>query len=518
MARLEVPRRTVAPITSPSIRRLPWTRWDTIAVTSVTAVAGLLRLVRATTPHSLVFDEHYYAISACEFVFGNGPPCHRPGLLSVAPVHPPLGEWLIAFGIRIFGFRSGGWRMASLVAGTLTVALLFLLARRLLRSTPAATIVSGLLAIDFLHFVHSRLAMLDIFVSFFVVAAFLFAIYDRDSDRAIGWIGERPGWRQRVLARRWRVAAGVALGCAVASKWSGVPYLMVVPVLIFVWEAQQRAGSNRREHWFGTIRHEGPSLAACFLILPLIVYVLSYAGRLHGAIFALPWARGSWVREFLAAQRAMLDFHLSLNQMHIYASAPWSWPFLKRPVVYSFDPHGTQYATVMALGNPLVWWSALAAFGYLAVRWLRGHRGGGEALILAGFAAGWLPWFVFGPFRETMFLYYLLPSVPFMCLALGYVIARVIHRPVGRILVTSFVAASVGLFVFFYPVIAGIRESEHAWHERMLFTDCDLNGVTFSGVVSKLRLPPNVTPPTDVPGPYPEALLRTQRPDGWCWI
>ena len=43
----------------------------------------------------------------------------------------------------------------------------------------AAALASGLLAVDLLHFVQSRVSMLDIFVPMFGVAGFLFLTYDR---------------------------------------------------------------------------------------------------------------------------------------------------------------------------------------------------------------------------------------------------------------------------------------------------------------------------------------------------
>jgi dolichyl-phosphate-mannose-protein mannosyltransferase len=492
-----------------------WTRTDTIALVAITTFAGILRLIRVTTPSNLVFDEGYYAIDACGLVFGNGPPCHASGLLADTPVHPPLGEWLIAIGIRIFGFRSGGWRLASLAAGVLTVALLFLLAKALTRSTVAAAVASGLLAIDFLHFVHSRFAMLDIFVPFFAVAAFLFVVYDRRGNDDVVPSPTGPKWVRRLSRRRWRLAAGAALGGVVASKWSGIPFLLVVPAMTLAWELGRRSWMVGRERWADTLREEGPSFGVAYVVVPLAVYVLSYAGRIQGALLAAPWSRGSWVREFLAAQRHMVAFHLSLDQPHLYASSPWSWPFLKRPIVYSFRPRGLQYEVVVALGSPLVWGAALAALVYIAVRWVRRHRDSGESVILAGFAAGWCMWLVLGPVRQTTFLYYLLPSVPFMCLALGYVAARVVPRGIGRAAVAAFAAGAIALFAFFYPVIAGVPLDQDDWRARLLFTDCELNGLTLSDI----ELPPGSTPATDVPGPYPEALLRrTPPPNGWCWI
>ncbi|HEV2071026.1 MAG TPA: glycosyltransferase family 39 protein, partial [Acidimicrobiales bacterium] len=141
----------------------------------VTLVAGLLRL-SGLTATGIVFDEGYYVGDACAFVHAT-PEC--VGAEDDNAPHPPLGIWAIGFGVELLGFGRGGWRVASLAAGTLTVALLYLLARKVVGSTLAASVAAGLLAVDFLHFVHSRLAMLDVFLALFAVAAFLFVSLDR---------------------------------------------------------------------------------------------------------------------------------------------------------------------------------------------------------------------------------------------------------------------------------------------------------------------------------------------------
>lgn len=136
---------------------------DWFALAFVTAGAGLIRLYRLTQPSFQVFDERTYVKDACFYVHADGrPPCFDQ---EVTTVHPPLGKWLIGWGIEATDFSAIGWRIAAAIAGTLTVALLYLLARRLLRSTPGALLASGLLAIDFLHFVQSRVGMPDVFVT-----------------------------------------------------------------------------------------------------------------------------------------------------------------------------------------------------------------------------------------------------------------------------------------------------------------------------------------------------------------
>lgn len=499
----------------PAERTARWTGVDTGALTAVTVVAGALRLFRVTAVSSRVFDEAYYAVQGCMYVFGPESRCDPRGVFTLGELHPPLGKWLIAIGIRLFGNRSGAWRLAPVIAGTLTVIAVYLLARKILRSTLAATIASGALAIDFLHFVHSRVAMLDVFVTLFAVCVVLFVVYDADGPPAAIRAGRhRARAIQALVRRRWRLAAGVSAGAAVATKWSGLAYLLTAIALVFVWQVERRRLEGTRPIR-RAVSEEGPSIAVTMALVPALVYVATYVGRLQGAVLALPWARGSWGRAFLAQQRDMLAFHVGLDAPHVYASAPWSWPLLKRPIVYEFDFVGGRYQEILALGSPLVWWSALIALAYIGLRWRRRRRTGGEGVILAGFAAGWLPWLVLAPTRDSSFMFYLLPSVPFMCLAVGYVAARIAARAWGWTVVEGFAAAAVALFGFYYPVLAAVPISQDSWRARILFADCDLEGVT----LSRISLAPGVTTPPDVPGPYPEATIRGGGPpSGWCWI
>ena len=119
-----------------AVKVLPaWTQRDWLALALVTAGAAVLRLAGLTTPAGLVFDEIFYARNACQFVLA-GAQCGIDDLVSGA--HPPLGNWLIGIGIKLFGFDEFGWRVASAVAGTLSVALLYLLVPRLLLAGQAS--------------------------------------------------------------------------------------------------------------------------------------------------------------------------------------------------------------------------------------------------------------------------------------------------------------------------------------------------------------------------------------------
>src|SRR5687768_12212608 len=327
-----------------------WTPLDAIALTAVTALAGLLRFSGITHPGAFVFDE-FYASDACLYVFGPEARCLTDAEISM--VHPPLGKWLIGIGIRAFDFTPAGWRVAPLIAGTLSVAILYLLARRLLGSTLAASVAAGLLTFDFLHFVMSRTAMLDIFVVFFGLIAFLCLIYDRDRGNSVAGSGRIL---QQLSDRRWLFTAGAAAGGAVASKWSGLYLLAAVWLMAVLHGAAGRGAHRHRE----TLRREGALLVIALVMIPAIVYVTSYVGRLDGELFATPWEPGSWSQAFIARHQMMLDHHTGSLYNHPYASPAWSWLLVKRPVLFYFhETRNGGYQEILALGNPLVWWSGL---------------------------------------------------------------------------------------------------------------------------------------------------------------
>lgn len=454
-------------------------RADLASMSVLTAAGGLIRAVHLARPPSL-FDEGFYAPDACWYVHRSAALCGQAA--EVTREHPPLAKWLIGVGIELLGYHSHGWRIAPFAAGTLTIPLLYLLARRLTGSTAAATLAAGLLAVDFLHFLQSRLAMLDVFVTMFGVAAVLFAVIDRDRLAA-------GALRSGRIARPWRLAAGVAGGAAVACKWSGLGALAAVIVLAVLWEAAAAGPGARRSR---LAAQAGP-LVGALALAPLAVYVASYADLLHGSLLAAPWSSDSWWWAFARRQHAMLTQQSGLAGAQPYESPPWSWPLVQRPVVYFFQDTGGRYREILALGDPLVWWPAAAAVVYTAVRWLRSRDPWAPELVIGvAVACTYLPWFVVALQRQQVFLFYLLPTVPFMYLALAVAVQPLWRRLPGRLAVGGLAVAAVAAFAFAYPVLTARPLTPSQWRERIVFRGC----------------------PTRVP----QISQNGRPPSGWCWV
>lgn len=495
-----------------------WTRAEMVVVVLLTFAAVLLRMWDLGVPAKLSFDEVYYAKDACWYAFSSEDVCAVSD--EQTKVHPPLGKWMISAGVKAFGYNSFGWRFVPALTGAFMVPLLFALARRLLRPLVkpglaflGAGLAAGLLAIDFLHLVQSRISMLDIFAAFFTLAAILCVVVDRDQVLRGRARGERA-----MLARPWRAAAGALGAAAASSKWSGAFVFGVLILCSIAWEVSARRRVRGWSRGIGrAVVEEGPSIVLYLVLLPLLLYAFTFLGRLDGEpFFSLPWSDGSWFRALIARHRYMLDFHSELEATHPYQSPAWSWILLRRPVSYEFSSEDGIYREVFAAGSPLVWWSSLLALLWVAVAWVR-HRDlrRPEGLILAAFVFTYGPWLLPQVARPAIFLFYLVPTIPFICLALGYVAARIGDSWEARAAVALFAAGAIALFVFYFPLLTFREIPQTQWQARIwLFDNCEK--------------PPGeettttITTQDDEGNPVVTTAETTSSddlpPEGWCWI
>ncbi len=474
--------------------RTSWDKRDAAIAALLTLVAGALRAWRFTAPHRLYFDETFYIPDARLYLYGPGP----GGKSEITALHPPLAKWLLAAGIHVFGDRSGGWRIMAVVAGTLAVPLLYLLARRLLDSRLYATVAAGFLTLDFLAFTQSRIAMLDIFAFTLGLASVTCAVCE---VQGAGGRGKKAAWR---------LGAGVLGGAAVAAKWSGL-YMLVLAVALIAWGSLRRRRGEGRDLADG-LRSEVGSLLLFLVLTPVAVYCLSFLGRVDGSLLTAPWEQGSWVRSFLRLQvKGMLLPSLHLRGIHPSMSPAWSWPLDKRPVEYFTGPH---QGRILAFGDPLLWWPALAALAYLAVRVVTGRgKRGRDGVVVAGFVAAWGPWLLLEHERSFTFLYYFLPAVPFLCLALARFCQSLPPRG-GRAVAVGLLVLNACAFGLYFPLLTGERISPAYEGRLLLFEDCK----------RRIALPSYVIPTkksTVVVRGNKKHTVRlkppTPPPVGWCW-
>jgi dolichyl-phosphate-mannose-protein mannosyltransferase len=503
-----------------------WSGWGVPVL--VALVAGVLRFWQLGSPRAVIFDETYYAKDAWSLFQhgyeGNWPEKANESILAdpqqipLSPegayvVHPPAGKWIIGVGEWMFGLDPFGWRFMTAVLGTLSVLMLCRIGRRLLRSTALGCLAGGLMAVDGLHFVMSRAALLDVVLMFWVLAAFGCLLLDRDRTRArlaqalptesldsayaAGEVRTDAETAATLTlgVRPWRLAAGVCLGLAFATKWNGLYILAAFGILTVLWDMGARRTAGAPRPFVAMVRRDLLPAFASLVVVTVGTYLASWSGWLatSGGYFrdwadkdgaAGPWGwLPDWLRSLWHYEAQVYDFHVGLTSHHTYESNPWSWLILGRPVSYFYESpkSGTDGCTtrgetcareVLALGTPLLWWAACFALVYVLYRWLlrRDWRAGA---ILCGVAAGYLPWFMYQ--ERTIFYFYAVVFLPFLCLAMSMTLGALAgppgvaerRRTIGIVGSGVLVLLIVWNFVYFWPIYTGQPIPMSAWHHRM---------------------------------------------------
>jgi dolichyl-phosphate-mannose-protein mannosyltransferase len=499
------------------LRPMPLERFSGWGVTiAVTLLAALFRFYDLGQPQGTYFDEAYYPRDAWDLIH-HGAECDvQSNGVCVARyvVHPELGKVFIGVGQLIFGRDEVGWRVAPALAGTLVVLLMVRIMRRMTRSTLLGGLAGLLISLDGLELVQSRIGMLDIFLLFWVVAAFGCLVLDREQGRrrlverieaagsaAAEWPGPGLG------IRWWRWATGFCLGAALATKWDGLWFLLVFPFVALAWDMGTRSQVVDSPRTASLLVDTWQTVLA-YTVVPAAVYVTSWAGWFATGV---GWNRHRYgggvvatVHAWLDYQSQMLQFHSSLETTHPYMSSSLgpipkelAWLLLKRPVAYYYT--GPKAGTagcagpqdcareVLAIGNPAIWWVGIVAIIAVFVLWLM-RRDWRMAATLAGAGAAILPWMIqphITPLllgghvhQRTEFLFYALPALPFLVAAITLCIGEALGGPDAGGARRQWAAAGVGLYVlvvvglfaFFLPILIGQTISLSAWHHRIWFS------------------------------------------------
>jgi dolichyl-phosphate-mannose-protein mannosyltransferase len=485
--------------------------WGWIGPLLVTAFGAFLRFDRLSVPPSIVFDETYYvpdALGILRYGTEHNYISHRNALLAQHNTHiftsggefvahPPFGKILIAAGEWIFGLTPFGWRFAACVVGTLAILMTARIARRMTRSTLLGCVAGLLLALDGLEFVMSRTALLDIFLMFWVLAAFGCLVIDR--DRARQRLAEtmelsRPDDAGPGLGVRWwRVLAGVCLGLACASKWDGIWYIPAFAALSVAWDIGARRAAGLPRYIYGGLVRDGRWVLASLAAVPAIAYIATWSGWLFTSSgYDRNWAAQHGIHipvisalvSLYEYTRAMLHFNATLTTHHPYESQPWSWLVISRPVSFYYaapkpgqDGCHVQHCSqeVLAIGTPLIWWVSIAALVICLAWWLT-QRDWRAGAVLVGVAAGWLPWFFF--LSRTKFYFYSVVFAPFLVIAVALCLGLLIgpargspaRRAIGAAVAGAYLLGVLVDFWYLYPVLAAEVIPYSSWLARMWFS------------------------------------------------
>lgn len=483
--------------------------------------AFIVRVVNLSQPEGMVFDEVYYAKDAYalmttgvehDWAEGADQQVLRGDFSGMKDsgsfiAHPPLGKWLIAIGIKLFGFNAFGFRISAVFFGCALVAVVFFLTRRLARSTLIGGAAALLLSLDGLHFTMSRIALLDIFQAFFCVLGVAVLVKDRDWFRNRladhlqaaklpdlgGQFGPVFWWRP------WRLVAGVVFGMACATKWNSVYVLAFFSLLSVLWDIGARRLAGAGSQAIKGLITDAP-IAFCYQVgVAGVVYTASWAGWLNSSTgYDRDWGAnhpgansvkvlGSALASLWHYHREIFDFHTGegiKQATHPYSAPPAGWLFVARPIgidaVNDIKPGQqgcpgpeTCLRVISGMGTPILWWVGVFALLAAVALWLLG-RDWRFGVPTVGVASTWLTWFPNSD--RPVFYFYAIVIIPFTCIALALVMGKILgpagdseRRRAGAIVCGVFVALVALNFAFFYPILSDGLLSQSHWQWRMWF-------------------------------------------------
>ena len=406
---------------------------------------------RQSFRNSTYFDEIYHARTAYEFV-------HH---LSVYEwTHPPLGKAFIALGVLLFGMCPFGWRIVGTVFGIIMVPVIYMFAKKLLKKSWLAAVTCVLFTFDFMHFAQTRIATIDVYVTFFIMLMYYFmykyystSFYDTPFKKGLGMLA----------------LSGTAMGLGIASKWTGIYAGMGLAVLFFItlyrrYDEYRYAVKNPKGETDG-ISHQFiidnfkpytiKTLIWCvvfFAVVPVIIYLLAYIPYLGAP-------DQSGLASIFANQESMLTYHSKtvLGSTHPFSSHWYEWIIMKRPIWYFSGTlaNGLKEG-ISSFGNPLVWWAGIPAFFYMIYLAVT-KKDRNSLFLVIGYLAQLVSWI---PITRLTFIYHYFPCVPFIVLMVGYSLYTLYNeaknKKRAKYIIIGYSALVVVMFVMFYPVLSGM--------------------------------------------------------------
>lgn len=340
-------------------------------------------------PKTYNFDEFHYVPAALSML-------HSDKIINTE--HPPLGKRIIAQGISFLGNNPKGWRIMSSLFGALTLAGIYLWALNLFSSTRTAIFAAIITFANQLLFVQARIAMLDTFMTAFLVWGSLCFSY---------W------WKNK--DKKWSLYwCGFFFALSIATKWFSLIPMAVVGILLLL------------------SFYEGKTQLKTLIIFSM-VFLIAYFATFYP-------------QNLIEAQMLIWNGQKNVPNAHPYSSAWWTWPLQIRPIWYTFEsvPGKDLVLPVIFLGNPLIIWGGNVAVLYCA--WLAFFkRSVISREVLLAYLVCILAWAIIP--RKLSFFYYYYPAAIMLSLVLANALEKTKYRWI-------FAATSVAVFIYFYPIIS----------------------------------------------------------------
>jgi dolichyl-phosphate-mannose-protein mannosyltransferase len=293
--------------------------------------------------------------------------------------------------IYVFTDNAFGWRFFSIIFGTIGIIIFYFICRKLKLSWKAAILATFLFAFEDMTFLHSGLALLDVYMVTFMLAAVLM------------YLDEKYIW------------SGVFIALSADCKLAGA----LIFIAIFI-------------HW-AIYRKDKWKMMVGLIIAAILVFVvcLVLGDFLIKGSFENPIARINALLSGTAGNKFTVP-KLSIS------SRPWAWiypqfvdPYYNSPfIVYSYDPQYISFisSTIQILIIPII--------GYMIYKAIRKKTQTAAFILLWVLATYvlWIPGDILT--NRVTFVFYFLSVTPAICIGIAMAISDWLDKLKARRLIT----------------------------------------------------------------------------------
>ncbi len=466
--------------------------WFKIGIASIFIVSVALRFWGLGRFNTLVFDEVYYA------KFGNDYLTHT----QFFNAHPPLSQYIIAIGIWI-GSHIPWWqdsvnglsgslrsplsyRWLNALTGSFIPLVAAAIAYQLSYRRSFALLAGLFTALDGLFLVESRYALSDIYIVIFGLLAQLCLLLALANPQK---------------QRQWLILSGIAFGASAGTKWNGLFFLLGI---YLIWTTAWAI------HYLQKIRSRSDQNVTSQTPLQNLtklnaLHIAFYLGIIPAITYSLIWIPHIILNPkygFIEVHKQILDFHERLGgntpSVHPYCAAWYKWPLLTRPMAYLYqtaqhihDPLPVQgpplpasaakiIYDVHAMGNPFLWWFAVAAILFLTIILIKQAIASLKhptspttetwiaIYLVINYAANLLPWV---KVNRCAFIYHYMGAVIFGFLGVAWLVDLSLssYRKELRTLGVTTTFIIIAAFIFWLPIYLALPLSPQDYRLRMWF-------------------------------------------------
>lgn len=230
--------------------------------------------------------------------------------------HPPLVKYLIGFSMLVFGDKPLSWKIPGIILASLTLAIVCLIVYKISNNQFLPLLVLICAFADAVFIAMSCIAMLDIYVTFFIALSMWFALKER------------------------YLLSSISIGLAASAKLTGVFPLIALLTIFMLWKV----------NYIKTIVYS--------FIVPPIVWLSSNIPLI------LSWGPTRWYSELENG----LKWHITSRPEGPPTSPPWGWFYNQNPFALHFNPD------LAAKVNPVVYFMAIILLFFIPYLYLKVNK------------------------------------------------------------------------------------------------------------------------------------------------